>query len=558
MPGLAHGELELSLREIQRHIRELRFPIGKLQKIRETQLLTNLLEGLRIAERRNVAASAALAEGRPGAAIGHCMELCDAVRDGIFSRDNCDDLDRELQGDGERSPNAQWHRLESGSEALHRACSRLAEAVIAYSPGLDLKEPVAMPYQDTNSTNELSEIGAALALLAGGGVTGSRSARRFETVADQMAATLDALGLPHDGVQLDRGTNVAAARDRLIEGLDRNFSSREQDGHRVFFRTDAQLSGRETAGSSQLLRGRCLVDANLLRAEADAVLDIIDRLPSMARFELSRQGDLRRTRDEIRQNLDAFVEISRDPMGINLPRAGFQLWRLVLAVFDYLDDAEVLDRTGDAHIDAFFGETSDTTIENLIGKFQLLLSDDELSVAISVVRSEEIGEEIKNLVALLHSMAQRIVTASQTIPLGAAAARLEELLSAALRSVDQLEFDLERSGTDLPEQDVQFETDEEPTAAGSGNGNRLSIGQFIRWVRAVALPYAGADNRAAMLRGDQAAVLQSELDTLSVAAGRFANSLRLGLSRPLPRLQLEELKGYLASARDQAETLARN
>lgn len=549
MSAIARDDLCDALRTTLKCIRMVRLPIGRLRRAGETRLLANLLNALRVAEDRNRQALKALAEGRSGAAVACCMELCGAVHDGYFSRDNSDDLDRELQGDAGPLA-AQWTQAERQSEMLQRACAHLAEAVIAYSPSLVSKEAKIMSTTNDPSVAQLSEIGAALAMLSGGGAIGSRSARRYEAVADQMAATLDAIGLPRDGVQLASGLNSAAARARLIDSLNRNFDSYERDGTRVYHRTDPQPHTRETFGASgSLLRGRGLVDANLLRAEADAVIGIIDRLPSMARFELAGSADLRLGRDTVRRELDILVEVARDPMGVNIVRAGYQILRVFAGIAEYLDAGEIIewdravaDRSMRGQLQA--GRTVDEAVEMLVN-----FRDDELCVETGVVRDEEVRAELANLINLMVSIARRFLVSPSGSQMGAAAARLEELMGAALRSVDQLEIELERSGTGLPEQDVQTQPVANRTA-------RLSIGQFIRWVRAVASPFAAADHRSAELRGIQAALLQGELCELATAADRFSQPTRLGLARPLPRLQLMELSGYLESARDQAALLA--
>lgn len=544
--------LEATLRQI----RQARLPIGKLRHRGETRLLTNLIEALRVAERRGSEAIAALTEHQPGAAVSHAVELCDVLRDGVLSRDNSDDLDRELQGEGAAGQNAAlWSLTERHFEALQKSCGELAETIVAVSPGLDVKEAFVMSTTDDpvgRQFSDMSEIAAAVALLGGGpAAIGRTSGRRFDTVSDQMSATLDAIGLPHDGVQLSSGSNPDAARARLVEALSRNFSARERDGNRIYQRTAPQPFSRDTYGSSQLLRGRGLVNANLLRAEADALLGILDRLPSMARFQLASprsEGPIER--EIIRAELDALVETARDPMGVNPPRARFQLRRLNQAIGDYLDNAEIIEIDGTARpclSDALAAAESVEKQVDLMTGFR----DNELCAPTSVVRDEEVRTELANLISLQESICKRLTASRNSPQLGVAAARLEELLTAALTSVDQLEAYLEQSGTDIPEQDVQLEPESEDRGTV-----RLSIGQFIRWVRSTALPYADAEHRAATLRRNHAHLLAGELHSLSEAAGRFAESRRLGLSRPLPRIQLLELAGYLNSAGEQARILA--
>ncbi|WP_375428342.1 hypothetical protein [uncultured Sphingomonas sp.] len=83
---------------------------------------------------------------------------------------------------------------------------------------------------------------------------------------------------------------------------------------------------------------------------------------------------------------------------------------------------------------------------------------------------------------------------------GMAAARLEELLSAAHLSAVTLE-ELSRAGASVAEQSVQFFRPD-----GDG-GSELSVGQYLGWVRAVCEPFTGAANDAADLMYDEAGTL---------------------------------------------------
>lgn len=135
--ALAARQLEVALRAAHRDITRLRAAVRELQHHGDTRLLACLADGLAMAERRGLTGLADLAGDRPGAAISACIELCDLLRTAVFSRDNCDDLDRELHDPNARA--ALWTRVETGSEALQAACTRLADAVSAYSLILDAR-----------------------------------------------------------------------------------------------------------------------------------------------------------------------------------------------------------------------------------------------------------------------------------------------------------------------------------------------------------------------------------------------------------------------------------
>ena len=69
------------------------------------------------------------------------------------------------------------------------------------------RPPRTMSSTDHDRMMELGEISAALAMMGGmgAGAFGSRAARRHEAAADQMTATLDAIGLPTSPVARTRG-----------------------------------------------------------------------------------------------------------------------------------------------------------------------------------------------------------------------------------------------------------------------------------------------------------------------------------------------------------------
>ena len=524
-------------------------PVNKLRGKNETKVLRDLNDGLKRARILTRAARNHITAGAYADAAEAVLDLVETVREGIGRRDNIDEIEREwTDASAEGVPPSRqrwWSEIERGVDDMVALAGDLIEYLKSYSHAHDSKGAPTM--DETDSTAEaVRDLGITIATMIGGTPpTGaSRAARRYEAVADQMTATLDMLGLPHDGVQLSGSEADAAARARLIDGLTRNFASKERAGFKIYSRTATPLAGRDPSSPTDLLRGSALVNANLLRAEADAVLGIIDRLPSMVRFQLVQPyvGGAFEAQATIRGELNAIVESARDPMGINRLRVTFQFSRLVLAILDYLDQAEIFPRAGKSY-------KRDGQGIDLIMAWLSTFRDDEVCIESSVVRDEEVRAELANLIDVLLAIGRRLIADRPDEARGQAAARVEECLTSAFAAADAVELTLERSGTDLYEQDIQFASSDCPAV-------RISIGQFIRWVRATAGPFARAENRAASLRQPQVALLFEELDTLAAIAGALGGELAtFGLRRSTPRQQLAELESYLKTAADEAKRL---
>ncbi|WP_033920049.1 hypothetical protein [Sphingomonas sp. 37zxx] len=534
------------LSQLREQIELARTSLYQLRKGGDTKLIETTLHGLTLAKVQIGNAARELARDRSGDAMAAIIGLLEILHNQIASRDNLDELDREVgeAGGGSAARARHWAAVEQHFERFSTATGRICEASVAFAHDIDSRKDETMDETNNAMAQAVRELGNTISMLGntGSGGTG-RIGRRYEAVADQLAASLDAYGLPHDGGQIVRAGDPDAARSRLIDGLRRNFAHRDQDGMRQYYQTDAQPVTRDRYDRSRLLRGGALVNANLLAAEADAVVAILDRLPSMARFERARGvAGLHMLRNAVRAHLDNLVDCVRDPMGLNRARAGFEFNRLIIATFDYFDEAEILDLS---LAPKSLGELESAVAT--LGK----LRDEQLTVAVGIVRDEEIGAEIAGLLTLIESIGTRLMRPRGSEQRGLAAARLEETMTAALGAVDHLEAALERWGTDLLEQDVQFV----PTIGSADD--TMSIGQFIRWARATATPFARSDMAAAALRGREAVVLENELQALECSARQFeAASANSGLQRAAPRAQLAELAGYLAAARRHAAILA--
>jgi hypothetical protein len=399
-------------------------------------------------------------------------------------------------------------------------------------------------------SSELVDTLQGLAVMLAANQTGrpaetSRGAGSYEAVGDQMVATLDAFGLPHDGVQLGHEENAQYARNRLIEGLRRNFASKDRDGFKVYYRVDDPTPANAPASSSQLLRGGALVHAELFGAEANAYLSTLDRLQPRTRFANAiGVFDPAMMRRQIKDELMRLVATIREPLGVNEAQAHFQLQRVITTTIEYLELAEILvlslpgqPRTGltaDAQVMLQFVTDFDSGVL--------------LAAPTSVVRNEELLGDVVELVRLALAMHSRIDAVGAGGQKGTRAAQLEQALTAALASAANFDALLVRSGTSLLEQDLQ--SVEVPAPHGNGN-TRVSLRQFLDWVQFTAEPFTRADNRAATLLREDLAILQLELDALVTAAGKFlqlGNMQQFSVRLPAPKRQLQELQYLLQQA----------
>ncbi|MDB5704742.1 MAG: hypothetical protein JWN66_1858 [Sphingomonas bacterium] len=545
----ARERFEQQLRIVLVRVTATRQAVVKLGGDGETRLLTTALEGLASASRHAATALDSLANGGSGDAIAAYMCLREALDDSVLSSDFVYAFDAELTEavEGASSPKRQrlWSETEKQIGELTAAAGSLAEAARDFSHSIDAKETGIME-TDSATAAAIEELGITLATMIAGGsaAPSTRGAGGFATVTDQMAASLGASGFP----QIGDTDNPEVMRQRLIDALKRNFSFKEQEGFRTYYRTARQTATRGSAGDTNLLRGGQRVNADLLEAEADALEDIIGRLPVAARFEFARgaEGSLAQARAAIHDELRGLVDSARDPMGINAPRAIFQFHRLVLAILQYLHEGEALPSA--RSFDLAPGSRVETILE-WVSRF----SEEEVRAPTSAVEDEELRAEIGNLFDLVGSIGGRLIRDPHRYRLGLYAARLEAQLTCALNSVDQLEAALEQSGTELDEQDVQF------LSHGDGTGTPLSIGQFLRWTDSVARPFAKAGNRAATLRQKEAVLLALELASLAKAAQGFKHAARsMGVARLVVHQQLIELTGYLTAASENADALAGN
>ncbi len=386
----------------------------------------------------------------------------------------------------------------------------------------------------------------------------STSSGRFGSVSDQLVASLEALGLPHHGVQFAAPAAAEEARSDLIEGLLDNFQKELRAGN-VIFVPGGGADRRAKAPPSQVQSGAARVAARLVRAEADNILDILDRLPDMTRFHI-RPGSPTgaEARGTVAERFDDLDEVMADPIGVNLPRAEFALRRIEKALLDFFDFANLEPELADQ-----FRKKGDRN--SVSGRLPRTVRDeDELGQRRSVVQSEELRREIAELVDSLLRLKAR-VRSPLGDTLGTTAARLEQTLTVVYGSARSLRDILVRSGSSLPEQDVQLFatgitvpvedrwTNGDGGAKESGRQNFviLSSGQVLDWIMEVSEPYVGAANRSVMLESEDFAILAGELEAAVAVVERLMGEChRLGFAYrlPGPMRQLEELKFHIKAA----------
>jgi len=506
----------------------------------------------RHAQRAEIALNRMARESWPAPALADVHMLIEEIRQGLSSENILNDVAAMLV-EGSESP-----ELAERVRALEARLSRLgAQADELFTHALDAQEDLsagAKPMEQASASTQppaelnhtakaVRDLGEMLAdVFASSTPSPTPPSRRYAAVADQMAASFQAYGLPYDGVQLPHLDEPDKVRSQLIESLQRNFASREQDGTRVYFQTSPQPAPRDTGLDARLLRGGSLVNANLLRAEADSVMTIIERLPDMLRFTPLQTKAVADTRGRLSGFFDQIVATASDPLGLNAERGKYQFKRLSAAIVEILTTGEIVpsgENLSAAFEDGFAGFWEVDVLQQKVA--------DQLHARTTVVRAEEVKAEIAELGQLMSDIHRRVTTTLTTEARGVAAALLEELLTAADAAADQLNTDLVRFGTTAMEQDVQF-------PFGPPGKRTISLAQFISWVRAVCLPFTGTENAAADLLPEEARILTEELQDLSQFAGSVAKqSSPLGYSGV--RRQFEELKRLLEGAAAQARAL---
>ncbi len=445
--------------------------------------------------------------------------------------------------------------LEADIAGITSATDLLATEIEKWA-SQDSRKETDMAHNDENLKaieTAIQQLGKQLSFLSARGDrtsydSASSGAGAFRTVTAQMAATLDELGMPHHGVQFSTASTLDRARDSLIEGLLAEFSESERNGNKVYTLGEGapRVTGPE---DGRLLAGAAKSAARRVRAEADNILDILDRLPDMNRFR-TRRGviSVRDARKEVEDRFIDLDEVMADPYGVNIARAFFTLRRIVKALIDYFDYANL-----EAE---FTAAMLDLNLPDLIPAELLPFEDeDELSKRRSPTLSEELEYEIKELVRSFGDLVGNVL-APLTNTRGNAAARLELSLTSAYGSARTLRDILVRTGTSLAEQDLlSFTTQVTATVRAVD----LTVGQVMDWIIEVTEPFTGPTFRANLRERRSLAILAGELvtqgyalDSLIASAGDYGFSISL----PGPMRQLEELKFLINTAETQASILA--
>ncbi len=497
----------------------------------------------------------------------------DIARHQILSdlKDVVQEAEEEQQRRVGRHRNAAKAFIENG-KALETdiagitSATDLAVAEIDAWASEDLLEETDMAHKDDNLKaieTAIQQLGRQLSFLAPrsgaiGTPTSSGSAGAFKTVTAQMTATLDTLGMPHHGVQFSDAKMMDMSRDTLIERLMEQFQETERNGNKAYTLGEGVRTATSPA-DDRLLAGAAKSAARRVRAEADNILDILDRLPDMTRFR-TRSGVV--SADDARKEVeDRFVdldEVMADPFGVNFARACFALRRIFKALLDYFDYANLEPE--------FVQAVNELEIPQPITNGLILIDVDELSQRRTPTQSEELVFEIKELAQALYEMIED-VWAPLSNERGNAAARLELSLTSAHGSARDLRDLLVRTGTSLAEQDLIPFTTQVMAAVQAPEGTtirwkdnvKLNIGQVMDWIIEVAEPFTGASFRTDTRERRSLAILAGELCAQALVLKELieqADKHGFSLSLPGPMRQLEELKFLIDTAAAQASLLA--
>ncbi|MBE9637266.1 hypothetical protein [Salipiger mangrovisoli] len=400
------------------------------------------------------------------------------------------------------------------------------------------------------------QIGFIGARSSGQTVGTTAGAGSFRNVGAQLTASLDALSLPREGVQFTGEGRSIAAADMLIDGLMDNYRQETRNGLTVFVpgRTEGRAPSRSLP--VDVLAGASRVAARLVRSEGDVILDILDRLPDMTRFEL-RAGvpSLRSVRDRVAVQFDDLDEVMGDPLGVNLPQALSVISRAIKATLDFVDYANLE------------GELSDqferVDLGRMLGGRRAETNDDEVSLRRSVAQSEELRSEIREL-AEAYKRLCGYVSRPLSDTLGRSAARLDRQLSAINRSALDLRATLDRFGTSQAEQDLIMIIENMSVRVKYPSGGdeadfEMSVGQLLGWIIKTSADSRGQSGRITALETPDLVILSKELAAQSKALGLLAKDEglhRFALGLGSVKRQIEELQALVDGAAANAATLA--
>lgn len=577
MDAITRGGVSKRVEQLRRHLTEIRDGAALLAgsgiDAGEAQSIADLRARADAALDNIGQLAAAVAEGGTAGARRLARQLRDHVGMEIADGRLVEDLEAavaeaEAELAGRAGPAGKPHKafVRVGRKVVRTivkaasGASGLSDLLQEWKPESDRKEVVMAEQSEVEDAirevglevgRQLSFLGTNVAAAAAPG--GTPSAGSYPNVSAQLMASLDGLTLPHHGVQFATAGTMDAARGDLIEGLLDAFHGEMRDGNLIFVPGPSRERRAVAEASSQIQLGAARVRGRMVRAEADNILDILDRLPDMTRF-LTRQGvpSAREARTTVADRFVDLDEVMLDPMGVNVPRATFALRRIAKAILDFFDYAnlerELYDELVRCGGDRYVARSIPRPPKDV----------DETGLRRPVVQSEELRREIAEVAESFVRLADRVLSPTSDT-LGVTASRLEQSLTVVHGSALGLRDIMVRSGSSLPEQDVQLfaagiRIEVESRGAAPrlrGAAMILSTGQVLDWILEVSEPYVAAGSRSAYLEQEDFAILADELDDQIAAIDRLHRECsRLGFAFriPGPMRQLGELRFHIEAA----------
>lgn len=326
-----------------------------------------------------------------------------------------------------------------------------------------------------------------------------RAGVRYLSVADQMVATLNELGLPHDGGSLSTEGKRVQIAESLIRALNNGF---DVSNSSIGMRAQRKIQPGWTAASASrgLLAGRLEIDAEAIRVEADGLEMLLDGVQDRFRYQLSDRPDATdRTRIAIRELLREIREIVGRPTGVPVAQAEARITQLAKRVGEYFQSFE-------ATIAIVEFDVNGRTIDAIV------LHEDSDLVPTPATRSERFRAQYLEALRHVASITVRIKAAIKKRSAGELAFRIERAMEAAARAIVDVRLRLQSSimtgaidrwqAVDLPE--IKDSGDKPENLADGLEG-------ALAWLQPHADRFARPSFFADDLTDDEAADLGREL-----------------------------------------------
>lgn len=334
---------------------------------------------------------------------------------------------------------------------------------------------------------------------------------RANTVASQLIASLDRLGLPHREGTLDAGDETDG---RLTEQLIRAL----RDGYETY-PTETGIAVRRrirpTGGfrtKSAALAGRVAVDAQAIAFAAEQLSATLDGIDSQLRFveRPGLPGGAPLTRQLVERRLDEIRALAASPQGIPVGQATIKSEQLAREAIEYL---------------SAIGVEIDTSAERLCGDDAEPFGADAVTLSQSGVVREELRSEVVEVGRLVHTIHNRLRRAATFRSDAEVGYRLERTLERAVltarATLDKLASVDMADTLNLWESIDLCVPDSAESLESLGNG----LADSLVWLINVATPFAERD-RAAQDYGRMAmAGLASELTTIAGVLAACAETL---------------------------------